>query len=184
MASAVTAAALSLKAGVMPLTWNSRHPSKACFQGTAPGSMREMAEMARSYSTLLGRGEAPYSTKYSPSRSSLVHTTKEVSTPISRALLRTMRPSGFSGRRLIQAALNPRRETPAATLSSEPPTVMFNCVACSSRWKSGGERRSMHSPNVTTSGIQVLLCWEVAGQPRGSHPQGSLNPLAGALAAG
>src|SRR3989304_3458790 len=94
-----------------------------------------------------------------------------VSTPISRALLRTIRPSALSGRRLTQAALRPRRATPAATVSSEPPTLTFRLVACSSLWKSGGLSRSMVSPKVTTSVIRSLPwnCQSRQGVPSGRH---------------
>ena len=60
--SAVTFAAPSLKAGVMPLTWYQRAPANADAQSTLPGVILLIADPARSYSTLLTRAP-PISTK-------------------------------------------------------------------------------------------------------------------------
>src|SRR3990172_3921632 len=86
-------------------------------------------------------------------RSFLAHTRWLVSTPNSRALFWAIRPRALSGNRLTQPVLSPKRATPAATVSSDPPTLIFKVEACSSLSKSGGERRTIASPKVMTSGM-------------------------------
>ena len=61
--SAVTWAAVSPNAGVIPLTWYQRAPANTDGQSMLPGVTWLIADAARSYSTLLARGAAPSSAK-------------------------------------------------------------------------------------------------------------------------
>src|SRR3990172_6722880 len=120
--------------------------------------------------TLLARGEAPYSTKYSPIRSFFVQIKWRVSTPNSRALFWAILPKAFSGSRLTKPALRPSLAMPAATVSSDPPTVIFNVEACSNLSKSGGARRIIASPKVMTSGMPPSLSAVTRPNPGSSLP--------------
>src|SRR5260370_19800856 len=113
--------------------------------------MRLTADPARSYNTVLARGDAPNSAKYKPFRSVRVQATRDVSTPCSLARAAIIRPSGFSESLETQLVDSPSRAAPTATLSSPPPTCTSKLRACSRRCKPGGVRRTIPSPNVRRS---------------------------------
>jgi len=107
-ASSVTAAADSLKAGVMPLVWNHLTPVKTRFQSDFAGldgadSRNPRGRRGRSS----GAGAAPNSTKYKPSLSASDQITLLVSTPAWRARFSSSRPSAFLGSRETHALLSP-----------------------------------------------------------------------------
>src|SRR4051794_22865697 len=78
-----------------------------------------------------------------------------VSTPAARARAAISRPKPLSVRRDTQHVERPSCARPQAVLSSAPPTCTSNDAACSTRWRPGGVRRTIASPNATTSGGMV-----------------------------
>src|SRR5439155_202509 len=108
IASRTVAAAPSLSAAVIPVTWNHFAPRKIEGQSNVPGATRETLESLRSYRMPLARGAAPNSRKYSPHRPSSANRTNSSETPASRTRLAIRRPSGLSGSRLTHAAGRPQ----------------------------------------------------------------------------
>src|SRR5579883_3135845 len=79
-------------------------------------------------------------------------TTWLTSTPKRRISPRNASTSGLAGGSTVTyRAGTPKLARETATFASPPPQVATNCGDCRNRSNPGGARRSMTSPNVTTS---------------------------------
>src|SRR5713226_7810585 len=75
---------VALRLGVIPVRCTT-FAARRYAQSTSSGLIAAIADPERSYTTRLGRGARPSSTKYVPTRSPRVHRTRDTSTPCAPA---------------------------------------------------------------------------------------------------